>query len=86
MSQQRGTYRTSCGKLQPMYVQARRTPSSLWVTQGSAKTADQLAGLIARSSARNAGAELRVVEFTGGARTERPVVEETTTAATARAA
>jgi len=83
-----GSYRrnlaTSYGKLQPAYLQARRTPSSLWVTQGSAKTADQLAALIARASARNAGAELRVVEFgTGGTRTERPVVEETTTAAAA---
>ena len=76
-----GSYRTYCGKRQPAYVQARRTPSSLWVTQGSAKTADQLAALIARASARNIGAELRVVEFgRNGERTER-AVEQTALAA-----
>ncbi len=65
---------TSFGKRQPAYVQARRTPSSLWVTQGSARTAGQLAALIARAAARNAGHELRVVEFgRNGERTERAV-------------
>ncbi len=84
MAQQRGTWRTSCGKAQPMYVQARRTPSSLWVTQGSAKTADQLVALIARAAARNVGAELRVVKFgKRGARTERAVAGEATLAAAA---
>ena len=80
----RGSYRTICGARQPLYVQARRTPSSLWVTQGSAKTADQLAALLARAAARNAGCELRVVEFMKrGRRTERAVVSETTTLAAA---
>ena len=77
-------WRTTCGKRQPAYVQARRTPSSLWVTQGSARTADQLAALIARASARNVGSELRVVEFgRNGARTERAVAVEATGAAAA---
>ncbi len=54
------------------------------MTQGSAKTADQLAALIARASARNIGAELRVVEFgRNGERTEQLVATEATTLAAA---
>ncbi len=75
---------TSFGKRQPLYVQARRHEGALWVTQGSAKTADQLAALLARASARNVGAELRVVEFgRNGERTERAVATEATVAAAA---
>ena len=76
------SYRTTCGARQPMYIQARRTPSSPWTTQGSARTADQLVALLARAAARNAGCELRVVEFgRNGERIERAVVSETTAAA-----
>ena len=75
--------RTSYGKRQPAYVQARRTPSSLWVTQGSARTAEQLTALIARAAARNAGHALRVVEFVNGERIERAVAGEATVAAAA---
>ena len=78
------TVSTSFGKRQPMYVQARRHEGALWVTQGAARTGDQLAALIARASARNIGAELRVVEFgRNGERMERLVAGEATTAAAA---
>ena len=77
----RGSYRTTCAARAAFYVQARRHEGALWVTQGSAKTAEQLAALIARASARNIGAELRVVEFgRNGGRTER-AVEQTALAA-----
>ena len=72
------SYRTTCGKLQPFYVKADG------VTQGSARTAEQLVALIARVAARKPGAALVVVSFDRkGERTERLVVAETTTAAAA---
>ena len=64
----RGSYRTHCGARQPHYVQANG------VTQGSARTAEQLAALIARVSARRPGAALVVVSFDrDGECTERAV-------------
>ena len=69
---------TSYGARQPFYVQANG------VTQGSARTDEQLAALIARVSARKPGAALVVVEFgRNGERTERLVASEATTLATA---
>ena len=71
----RGSYRTTCGKRQPFYVQANG------VTQGSARDAATLAALIARVSARKPGAALVVVSFDRqGRRTER-AVEQTALAA-----
>jgi hypothetical protein len=62
------SYRTYCGKRQPYYLQANG------VTQGSARTPDQLAALIARVTARKPGAALVIVSFDkSGARTEQPV-------------
>ncbi len=79
---QRRNLSTAYGAKQPAYVQVRRTPSSLWVTQGSADTAAQLAALLARVAARKPGVALTLREYgLRGRRTERPVVEETTAAA-----
>ena len=71
----RGSYRTTCGKRQPHYVQATG------VTQGSARDAAALAALIARVAARKLCAALVVVSFDrNGQRTER-AVEQTALAA-----
>ncbi len=71
----RGSYWTTCGKRQPLYVKADG------ITQGSAKDAATLAALIGRVSARKPGAALVVVSFgRNGERTER-AVEQTALAA-----
>ncbi len=73
--QQCGNWRTACGRLRRYYVKADG------LTKGSARDAATLAALIARVQARKPGAALVVISFENGARTERPVVEETTTLA-----
>ena len=70
------SYRTTCGKRQPMYVQANG------VTQGGARNDAELAALIGRVMARRPGAALVVVEFgRNGERTERAVEQAATLAA-----
>ncbi len=72
----RGSYRTTCGKRQPLYVQANG------VTQGSARNDAELAALIGRVAARKPGAALVIVSFgKDGSRTEKLVAAEATTLA-----
>ena len=72
------SYRTTCGKRQPLYVKADG------VTQSSARNDAELAALIGRVQARKPGAALVVVEFgRNGERTEKLVAAEATTLAAA---
>ena len=80
--QQRGTYRTACGRTRRYYVKTQASPTSLWLVAASADTEAQLAAAIERARAAHPGQALRVDEYTKGG--ER--IEGTPLAATPKAA
>ncbi len=63
MSQQRGTYRTSCGRLRKFYVKTSASPDGLWTVAASADTEVGLAAAIERARAAHPGQALRVDEY-----------------------
>ncbi len=56
------SWRSAQGGLRRYYVKTRRTPTSLWVTAGSADTEAQRDALVARVQARYPERELVVVD------------------------
>jgi len=80
--QQRGTWKTSCGRLKRFYAKYQR-PDGFWLTGGGTDSEDELAGLIERVRAKNPGHPIRVIEYRGGERIEGVALDPTPAAAAA---
>ncbi len=69
--QQRGTWKTSCGRLRKFYVKTQPSPDGLWLVAASADTEVGLAAAIERARLAYPGQALRVDRYTkGGERVE----------------
>ena len=75
--QQRGTWKTSCGRLKRFYVKTQASPTGLWTVGASADTAEQLAAAIGRVQARYPGHPLRVDQYVKGERIEGVALDPT---------
>ena len=60
---QRGTYRTSCGRLRKFYVKHQAHAGGLWLVGASADTEGQLAAALERARLAHPGQALRVDEY-----------------------
>ena len=60
--QQRGTWKTSCGRLRRYYVKTQASADGLWLVAASADTEGQLGAALERARAAHPGQALRVDE------------------------
>jgi len=61
--QQRGTWKTSCGRLRRYYVKTQATPTGLWLVAASADAEAQLGAALERARLAHPGQALRVDEY-----------------------
>ena len=75
--QQRGNWRTACGRTRRYYVKTQASPTGLWLVGASADTTEQLAAAIERVRARYPGHALRVDQYVKGERIEGVALDPT---------
>ena len=84
MSQQRGNYRTACGRTRRFYIRTQARPGGLWTVGASADTTEQLAAAIERVGGRYPHEAIRVDEYLkSGERIEGVALDPTPAAAAA---